>query len=593
MSAPLSGSADGSPIPGFYPDPSIPGYIRYWNGTSWVPGTSRPEPSEGESMPAPPPPAVASSATGPPTRAEPAPAEETGPIFLDELGAQDAQVEPGEQGMGADPLPEVRPRGEMAAREPLDWDDPGRLHGMRPETASAWGTDASQQGGTGRESSEHRPYGWPAAPAGDTGGPGAASPTGSAHQPAYGEGTFQMRALSPEGPHQPEGPNQGTEVPSSGASTPGGGDARPPEHTVGLRRSDVLKSLGQEGQEGQAGQAGREGQESQGGRHRQPQDAQAAQAASPSPSPSPSPAPPEGAGAGSAQRAAPSQDPGVPAQSAPSAQPPPTPAVPAQAAPHQTPPQTPPQAGRQAPPQPPPGPGTGPAPAAQGAGGSQPPGYPPPGGQPSWAQQVHDLAAQPAGSAGPAGPGGPAAPWRPPASDPFQRAAEEHQVRPSGLGKRFAARLVDGLLTGAVVGAVAFPLVSRAIEHIQDKMDAVRQAGRTEQVWLIDGTTGGCLALVLGAFLVFGLLYEVLPTQRWGRTLGKRLFGLRVLTMERQEVPGFGAALRRWLVYGVLSLLVVGVVNLLWCLFDHPWRQCWHDKLAGTFVSKDAGEIRL
>jgi hypothetical protein len=26
-------------------------------------------------------------------------------------------------------------------------------------------------------------------------------------------------------------------------------------------------------------------------------------------------------------------------------------------------------------------------------------------------------------------------------------------------------------------------------------------------------------------------------------------------------------------------------VNVLWCLFDRPWRQCWHDKAAHTFVA--------
>ncbi len=52
MSAPPSASAHGTPGPGYYPDPSIPGYIRYWNGAAWVPGTSRPAPPEGEPMPA-------------------------------------------------------------------------------------------------------------------------------------------------------------------------------------------------------------------------------------------------------------------------------------------------------------------------------------------------------------------------------------------------------------------------------------------------------------------------------------------------------------------------------------------------------------
>lgn len=32
------------PEAGYYADPSIPGYIRYWDGTQWVEGTSRPAP---------------------------------------------------------------------------------------------------------------------------------------------------------------------------------------------------------------------------------------------------------------------------------------------------------------------------------------------------------------------------------------------------------------------------------------------------------------------------------------------------------------------------------------------------------------------
>lgn len=35
---------ESSPRPGYYPDPSVPGYIRYWDGSKWVPGTSKPMP---------------------------------------------------------------------------------------------------------------------------------------------------------------------------------------------------------------------------------------------------------------------------------------------------------------------------------------------------------------------------------------------------------------------------------------------------------------------------------------------------------------------------------------------------------------------
>ena len=155
------------------------------------------------------------------------------------------------------------------------------------------------------------------------------------------------------------------------------------------------------------------------------------------------------------------------------------------------------------------------------------------------------------------------------------------------------------MLPAAAIAQQASFDQARLKEHIRVLSDdnfegrGPATAGETKTVWLIDGTTGGYLALVLGALLLFGLLYEVLPTGLWGRTLGKKLFGLKVLTMEQQEKPGFGGALKRWLTYGVLSLLGVGVLNVLWCLFDRPWRQCWHDKLANTFVSKDSGEIRL
>src|SRR5579859_4515125 len=34
------------PEAGYYADPSIPGYIRFWDGTQWVEGSSRPAPDE-------------------------------------------------------------------------------------------------------------------------------------------------------------------------------------------------------------------------------------------------------------------------------------------------------------------------------------------------------------------------------------------------------------------------------------------------------------------------------------------------------------------------------------------------------------------
>ncbi|MGJ3559828.1 DUF2510 domain-containing protein [Streptomyces sp. INA 01156] len=72
---PTPAPGDDTPREGYYPDPSIPGYVRYWNGAAWVPGTSRPAPEGGGAPLAP----AASAGTAPAPSAE-----ETGPHFFDE-----------------------------------------------------------------------------------------------------------------------------------------------------------------------------------------------------------------------------------------------------------------------------------------------------------------------------------------------------------------------------------------------------------------------------------------------------------------------------------------------------------------------------
>jgi uncharacterized RDD family membrane protein YckC len=245
----------------------------------------------------------------------------------------------------------------------------------------------------------------------------------------------------------------------------------------------------------------------------------------------------------------------------------------------------------------------GPPPASQGGYGyPQPPadqggyGYPRPAAQPMPQQQVpqqpvpqQQLPHQPGPSPlqghgdSPFVQPDPLTPLITPRSGPAF--ASPGNAYPAGLGRRLLARLVDSLLPVGGAVAVALPLLDKARDHIDAQIDAAEQAGVTKDIWLIDGTTGGYLAMVLGVFLGLGLLLEALPTGLTGRSLGKAVCGLKVMDVETQDKASFGAALLRWLVYSVLGLLVIGIVNVLWCLRDRPWRQCWHDKAAGTFVA--------
>ncbi|MEV6779821.1 RDD family protein [Streptomyces syringium] len=526
MSAPTSGSADGSPAFGWYPDPSIPSYIRFWSGVAWVPGTSRPAPAEGEPMPAPPAgvapvaaPALAAPVPPVPQPASPAPRqtprqvdtaqsagplpEETGPMFLDEEPAlRDARAEAAGRNDGAgredgagrnapgadtrgprDPRDARDPRADLsgapgaalpAARDP-------RLPGAGTAPAAGPATDASPSPESAPESApESRP--------------GAAR--GGDARPARGDGTLTIRAKRP-------GPG-----PAPTAVKPGGTmQLRPParpQPDPGLSPAPQVWP-----------------------------DARAAETAAPAPAAAP------------AERERPEQRrPVLPATTvAPQPRPRHDESRPEHPAPTR-------QEERQ----------ERPAPVG-------------------WAQQVQQLAqAHPGDAMG----------WKPPKDDPFLRMGQA-QGRPAALGRRLAARLVDTAVLAGAVGAAAVPLWGRSVDHIDEKVRQAKQSGQTVTVWLLDGTTGTYLGIVLGVLLLFGVLYEALPTAKWGRTLGKKLCGVRVLDIESHDTVTFGAALRRWLVYGVLGVLVVGVVNVLWCLVDRPWRQCWHDKAARTFVASAGG----
>ncbi|MET7735105.1 RDD family protein [Streptomyces sp. NPDC005402] len=544
MSAPTPAPGDDRPREGYYPDPSIPGYVRYWNGASWVPGTSRPAPAAGDPLASPP---------GAGSEPSPSQVEETGPHFFDEDPAE------------APPHPDTQ-------------------HGSRPEPASAWAADRAHQAGFGGDQDRRVSWGSPQAAAQAQQGASQQIPHQGAQQGPQG--------AQPGVPRTPQGADP--RVPGPGRPADASSPAQPDGHAARTDGSATIPPAEPDEDGGTrvfrrptAGSAGAAAaQQSDDGtmkfRALSPRTAQqdaapgAQNGSTPGPAysgPTAQPPAPEapgfGAGKAAAERAATggAAGPQGPASAAATALSGPQQAAPAPGP--QTAPPGAPQQGlpHQAVPQQ--------AAGVQAAATPMSPG--PGGGQPSWAQQVHRLAGpdeeQPA-------------PWKPPVEDIFQAAARRQaSARPAGLGKRLAARLLDTLVVGAVTAVAAVPLGAKAADHINEKVDAAKLSGETVTVWLLDGTTSVYLGIVVAVLLVAGVLYEALPTAKWGRTLGKKLFGLEVRDIEAHEPPSFGGAVRRWLVYSVPGLLGIGLLGVAWCLFDRPWRQCWHDKAAHTFVA--------
>jgi class 3 adenylate cyclase len=86
------------------------------------------------------------------------------------------------------------------------------------------------------------------------------------------------------------------------------------------------------------------------------------------------------------------------------------------------------------------------------------------------------------------------------------------------------------------------------------------------------------------AFVIF-FLYQVIAVAWKGRSLGKRIVGLRVIRIDGNPA-GFGKSLLRTLLY-LLSAFPF-FLGFIWALFDKK-RQGWHDKIVETRVVLDQG----
>ncbi|WP_064273463.1 RDD family protein [Streptomyces sp. RTd22] len=137
------------------------------------------------------------------------------------------------------------------------------------------------------------------------------------------------------------------------------------------------------------------------------------------------------------------------------------------------------------------------------------------------------------------------------------------------LGRRVVARIIDGLIIGIPVGLI-MALIWGTYYPMGDGSDA-RSSVFT-------------LVYVLAYFV-----YEGLMLTRYGQTLGKKAMKIRVAMLETGEPPVGGAGWARAATYTLPEIVpccgfVFWLVNVLWCTWDRPYRQCLHDKVAKTVV---------
>lgn len=155
------------------------------------------------------------------------------------------------------------------------------------------------------------------------------------------------------------------------------------------------------------------------------------------------------------------------------------------------------------------------------------------------------------------------------------------------VGSRFLARLLDGLILGVIMSVVMIPLMIIYFVILLGSFSASANSD-TAAVSGVGVLAGfGVWLVALALIWVIQYIYEVEMAKRTGQTIGKKALKIATVPLEPGRQVDRGIMAKRWLVSGPASIVPgLGLINVLWCLWDKPYRQCLHDKFARTVVIK-------
>ncbi|WP_369696738.1 RDD family protein [Streptomyces sp. XD-27] len=137
----------------------------------------------------------------------------------------------------------------------------------------------------------------------------------------------------------------------------------------------------------------------------------------------------------------------------------------------------------------------------------------------------------------------------------------------ASLPRRLLARIIDALIIGIPVSLVMAVLLG-GFDPVNDNSEAT--------------------AVSMVTVLVY-FFYEGMMLTNSGQTVGKRLMRIRVAMLRDGSIPAGQPGWLRAAVYALPEVVpicgfVFWLINVLWCTWDRPYRQCIHDKAATTVV---------
>lgn len=153
------------------------------------------------------------------------------------------------------------------------------------------------------------------------------------------------------------------------------------------------------------------------------------------------------------------------------------------------------------------------------------------------------------------------------------------------FSQRLLAFMIDSALLSGVVFVLALPAFFVVFLRLPE-LDPYADTGRVFADFLLP-----VLLLELGLLVLVLLLYYLYAVEfmhRSGQTLGKKAMKIRIVPIDPSRRLTRGMAAKRYLVEYVAGSFIpfFSYLDGLWQLWDKPYQQALHDKVAQTVVVK-------
>lgn len=146
--------------------------------------------------------------------------------------------------------------------------------------------------------------------------------------------------------------------------------------------------------------------------------------------------------------------------------------------------------------------------------------------------------------------------------------ADQYAEKTAGFWMRFWAFLIDSLLVTAIVGLLVNPIF-----YLMD--------------WDLSGDVWYAPISILSAVIYY--CYFVIMTYYWKQTVGKMIFGLRVVSIKEEKLSFTSVLFREW-----IGRLICNAVTPLYLLVViMPKNQGLHDYFADTTVIQENVFLKL